>query len=62
MHPMPYVLAKDKIFEGINIVIYSTEYYVPEERGGTKFIYNDKVGKVLMVDPKADLEYDPRKQ
>ncbi|PLX68485.1 MAG: hypothetical protein C0603_04850 [Denitrovibrio sp.] len=62
MHPMPYVLAKDKIFEGINIVIYSTEYYVPEERTGTKFIYNQNVGKVIMVDPKADLEYDPRKK
>jgi len=62
MHPMPYVMAKDEINEGIRIVIYNTEQIVPKKvDGGGKFVFNQSTGHVVMADAKADLEYDPKK-
>lgn len=61
MHPMPYVMAKKEIHEGIKIVIYSTEYFVPEKMRGAKFAFNQNTGHVVVLKPEANLEYDPRK-
>jgi len=62
MHPMPYVLAKESIGEGIKVVIYNTEHIVPLKTPGAKFIFNQNTGHVVMVRPDEDLEYDPKKR
>lgn len=62
MHPLPYVLAKDKIAEGVKIVVYSTEYIVPMSSPSAKFVFNQNTGHVVMVRADEDLEYDPKKR
>lgn len=63
MHPMPYIMAKDEINEGIRIVIYNTEQIVPKKvDGGGKFVFNQGTGHVVMTGKDADLEYDPKKR
>lgn len=62
MHPMPYILAKNEIHEGVRVVIYNTEHIVPERAAGAKFIFHHGTGKVTMVRPDAKLEYDPKKK
>jgi uncharacterized protein (DUF342 family) len=62
MHPMPYVLAKDEMNEGVKVIIYGTEYIVPEKTGGAKFVFNQGTGHIVRVDPKTSLEYDPKKR
>lgn len=63
MHPMPYIMAKDEINEGIRIVIYNTEQIVPKKvEGGGKFVFNQGTGHVVMTAKDADLEYDPKKR
>lgn len=62
MHPMPYVLAKESVGEGVKIVIYNTEYIVPLKTSGAKFIFNQTTGHVVTVAPDENLEYDPKKR
>ena len=63
MHPMPYIMAKDEINEGIRIVIYNTEQIIPKKvKGGSKFVFNQGTGRVVMTAKDAKLEYDPKKR
>jgi len=61
LHPMPYVLAKDSICEGVKIVIFNTEHITTGSKSGGKFVFNQSTGHVITVSPDASLEYDPRK-
>jgi uncharacterized protein (DUF342 family) len=62
MHPLPYIMAKEEINEGIRMVIYNTETTVPQKiTGGGKFIFSQATSRVVMADANTNLEYDGKK-
>jgi uncharacterized protein (DUF342 family) len=62
MYPMPFIRVDKEIYEGVGLMIYSTEHIIKSTGGPAKYVFHKGSGKIIKVKTDAELEAGQRKK